>query len=73
MQMDELKGALARDDYTVDPAAVAEAMLTRGRRSIAAALRAADLTDARIHVPTALRSDPAAGRNRRLDPPTPPM
>jgi hypothetical protein len=62
MRMDELKGALARDDYTVDPKAVAEAMLRRGRGSIASALRAADLTDGRSPGPNALPSDRAAGR-----------
>jgi hypothetical protein len=40
MRLQELKGALARDDYVVDPHAVAEAMLRRGRGSIAAALGA---------------------------------
>jgi hypothetical protein len=61
MRMDELKGALARDDYVVDPKAVAEAMLRRGRGSIAAALHAADLTDARSRGPSARRHGPAAG------------
>jgi hypothetical protein len=37
MRLQELKGALARDDYVVDPQAVAEAMLRRGRGAIAAA------------------------------------
>jgi hypothetical protein len=61
--MDELKGAVARDDYVVDPKAVAEAMLQRGRGSIAAALHAADLTDARTRGPGARRFGPATGRD----------
>jgi hypothetical protein len=64
MRMDELKGAVARDDYKVDPKAVAEAMLRRGRVSVAWALGAADLTDARIPGPSAHRSDRAAGHDR---------
>jgi len=61
MRLDELKGALARDDYVVDPQAVAEAMLRRGRGSIAAALRATDVTDARSRAGDARPSDPAGG------------
>ena len=63
MQLNELKGALARDAYTVDPKAVAEAMLTRGRGSIAAALLAADVNDARTRGLSARPSDHAAGRD----------
>jgi hypothetical protein len=66
MRMDELKGALARDDYVVDPKAVAEAMLRRGRGSIAAALRAAELTDGRTRGPSARRPGRAAAPDRRL-------
>jgi hypothetical protein len=67
MRLQDLKGALARDAYVVDPQAVAEAMLLRGRDSIASALRAADLTDVRSREATAPPSDPAAGHERRLD------
>jgi hypothetical protein len=63
MHIQELKGALARDAYVVDPQAVAEAMLRRGRRSIAWAL-AAPVTDGRTPGPTAHPSDPAAGPER---------
>jgi hypothetical protein len=66
MRLNELKGALARDAYVVDPKAVAEAMLRRGRGSIATALRAADLTDARTHGLSARPSDRAAGPDRYL-------
>jgi Anti-sigma-28 factor, FlgM len=38
MRVNELKGAVARDDYVVDPEAVAEALLRRGRHALAAAL-----------------------------------
>ena len=64
MRMDELKGAVARDDYVVDPKAVAEAMLQRGRGSIAAALRAAGLNDVRTPGQSARRSGPGAGPDR---------
>jgi hypothetical protein len=64
MRMDELKGAVARDAYVVDPKAVAEAMLRRGRASIASALRGADLTDGRTPGPSARRSDRAGGHER---------
>lgn len=67
MRLNELKGALARDDYTVDPQAVAEAMLRRGRDSIATALRGHDLSGGRTPARPAPPSDPAArhGRYRR--------
>jgi hypothetical protein len=64
MQIQELKGALARDAYVVDPQAVAEAMLRRGRRSIAWALAAPIVTDGRTPGSTARPSDPEAGRGR---------
>jgi hypothetical protein len=64
MRMDELKGALARDDYVVDPQAVAEAMLRRGRGSIAGALRARGVSDARSPGRSAPPSDPEARRDR---------
>ena len=62
--MDELKGAVARDDYVVDPKAVAEAMLRRGRGSIATALRVADLNDGRSPGWGARPRGPAGGRER---------
>ena len=65
MRLHDLKGALARDDYVVDPQAVAEAMLRRGRGSIAAALRAPGVTDGRSRGWTAPPSDREAGRDRR--------
>jgi hypothetical protein len=64
MRLHELKGALARDDYVVDPQAVAEAMLRRGRGSIATALRGHGLTGGRSPARTALPSD-RAGRHDR--------
>jgi hypothetical protein len=64
MRLHELKGAVARDDYVVDPQAVAEAMLRRGRGSIATALRGHDLTDGRTRARSAPPSDPAARRDR---------
>ena len=64
MRLHELKDALARDDYVVDPQAVAEAMLRRGRGSIATALRGHDLTDGRTRARSAPPSDPAARRDR---------
>jgi hypothetical protein len=64
MHISELKGALARDAYVVDPQAVAEAMLRRGRRSIAWAL-APVVTDARTPGSTARPSGPADGPARR--------
>ena len=64
MRLNELKGALASDAYVVDPKAVAEAMLLRGRGSIATALRAADLNDARTPGLNAHPSDHAAGPDR---------
>ena len=64
MRLNELKGALARDDYVVDPQAVAEAMLRRGRGSIATALRGPDLTDGRTRARSAPPSDLAARRDR---------
>ena len=64
MRLDELKGALARDDYVVNPQAVAEAMLRRGRGSIATALRDPGLTGARSLARPAPRSDPAGQHDR---------
>ena len=64
MRLNELKGALARDDYVVDPEAVAEAMLRRGRGSIAGALCALDVTDVRSLERPAHPSDPAARHDR---------
>ena len=64
MHIQELKGALARDAYVVDPKAVAEAMLRRGRRSIAGALAAPAIIDGRTPGSTAHPSDPAAGPER---------
>jgi hypothetical protein len=61
MRLQDLKGAVARDAYVVDPEAVAEAMLQRGRGSIAAVLGAPDLTGARTPGPTAHPSGPAGG------------
>ncbi len=64
MRLHELKGAVARDDYVVDPQAVAEAMLRRGRGSIAGALRTRDVTDGRTRGQSAPPSDPGARRDR---------
>jgi hypothetical protein len=64
MRLHELKGAVARDDYVVDPQAVAEAMLRRGRGSIASALRPRGLTDARTPGRTAPPSGPGARHDR---------
>jgi hypothetical protein len=64
MRLHELKGALARDDYVVDPQAVAEAMLRRGRGSIAAALRGHGLIGGRSPARPALPSDRAARHDR---------
>lgn len=61
MRLEELKGALARDDYVVDPKAVAEAMLRRGRGSIASALRVPDLNGGRTPGRSARPGDRAAG------------
>jgi hypothetical protein len=44
MHIEELKGRVARRDYVVDPSAVAEAMLRRGRGAVAAALLAHRVT-----------------------------
>ena len=65
MRLHELKGALARDDYVVDPQAVAEAMLRRGRGSIATG-PARRPTSAMDVAPrgAAPPSDPAAGPDR---------
>ena len=67
MRLNELKGALARDDYVVDPQAVAEAMLRRGRGSIATALRGHGLTGGRSPARPAPPSDRSGrhGRYRR--------
>jgi hypothetical protein len=64
MRLHELKGAVARDDYVVDPQAVAEAMLRRGRGSIATAPRRHDITDGRSPARPALPSDRAARHDR---------
>ena len=64
MRLHELKGALARDDYVVDPQAVAEAMLRRGRGSIATALRGHGLTGGRSPARPAPPSDRAARHDR---------
>ncbi len=64
MRLHELKGALARDDYVVDPYAVAEAMLRRGRGSIATALRGHDLTGGRTPSRSAPQSRPAGRHDR---------
>ena len=64
MRLHELKGAVARDDYVVDPQAVAEAMLRRGRGSIAGALRTRVVTDGRTPGRSAPPSDPGARHDR---------
>ena len=64
MRLNELKGALARDDYVVNPQAVAEAMLRRGRGSIATALRDPGLTGGRSLARPAPPSDPAGQHDR---------
>ena len=64
MRLNELKGALARDDYVVDPQAVAEAMLRRGRGSIATALRGPDLIGGRSPARPAPPCDPATRHDR---------
>ena len=64
MRLQDLKGAVARDDYVVDPQAVAEAMLRRGRGAIASAIRAHDVTGGRTRGWNARRSDPQAGPDR---------
>jgi hypothetical protein len=65
MRYTDLKGAVARDDYVVDPKAVAEAMLQRSRPSIASALRAVrDLTDVHTHGSNARPSGRAAEADR---------
>ena len=66
MRLQDLKGAVARDDYVIDPQAVAEAMLRRGRSAIASAIRAHDVSGARIPGCGARPSDPQDGRERRL-------
>jgi hypothetical protein len=66
MRLQDLKGAVARDDYVVDPQAVAEAMLRRGRRAIASAIRAPDAGGARIRGWDARPSGPQDGHEPRL-------
>jgi hypothetical protein len=65
MRLQDLKGAVARDDYVVDPQAVAEAMLRRGRSAIASAIRAGDITGVRSPGFGAHPSDRQDGRERR--------
>ena len=64
MRLHDLKGAVARDDYVVDPQAVAEAMLRRGRGAIASAIRAHDVSGGRIPARHARPSGPQAGHER---------
>jgi hypothetical protein len=64
MQIEELKGQVARQAYVVDPSAVAEAMLRRGRGAIAAAMLAHGVTGARNPAMTAHLSG-RAGELRR--------
>ena len=64
MRLHDLKGAVARDDYVVDPQAVAEAMLRRGRRAIASAIRAHELSGGHTPARHARPSDPQAGPER---------
>jgi hypothetical protein len=65
MRLHDLKGAVARDDYVVDPQAVAEAMLRRGRGAIASAIRAPhEVSGGRTPARHARRSGPQAGPER---------
>src|SRR3954451_9600171 len=64
MRLHELQGALARDDYVVDPQAVAEAMLRRGRGSIATALGGLGLNGGRSPALLPPANDPAARHDR---------
>jgi hypothetical protein len=64
MQIEELKGRIRGREYVVDPQAVAEAMLHRGRGAIAAAIMANGVSGGRSRAELAHLSG-RAGELRR--------